>query len=181
MRSADAPSSQIDLFRLIHPLHHRNLFFHGYMELHGPLPPAAKAQARYTAAILQGKIKQPTLDDMTKEIAALRAYQRKHFVHSDRHNATHHMIPYVDKLLAPLGAAPTFPKLLGQIFSSGHPLRAISVLNAVWFAIPSSAAWRLVGQGAKPDLAAATVLRTAGEKKTLSKNEVAQLAKEKID
>ncbi|KAL1893953.1 hypothetical protein Sste5346_006094 [Sporothrix stenoceras] len=181
VRSADAPDSQIDLFRLIHPLHQRNLFFHGYMELHGPLPPAAEAQARYTAAILGGKLAVPTLAEMEKGIQQLRAYQRKHFIHSDRHNATHHMIPYVDELLAPLGAAPTFPKLLGQIFSSGHPLRAISVLNAVWFGIPSSAAWRLVGQGAKPDLAAATVLRTAGEKKVLSKNEVAQLAKEKMD
>lgn len=177
---ADAPTN-IDLFRLVHPLHQRNLFFHGYMELHGPLPPAAEAQARYTTAILAGRLAPPTVDEMRKGIDALRAYQRRHFVHSDRHAATHHQIPYVDELLAPLGAVPSFPRLLGQIFSSGHPLRALSVLNAVWFGIPSSAQWRLVGQGAKRDLAAATVLRTAGEKKTLSEKEVVLLAVEKVE
>ncbi|CAK7200173.1 hypothetical protein SEUCBS139899_002864 [Sporothrix eucalyptigena] len=171
-------SDAIDLYRLIHPLHHRNLFFHGYMELHGPLPPAAEAQARYTSAILSGKLPYPTNNEMLKGIQKLRAYQKRHFVHSDRHNATHHQIPYVDELLEALGAAPTFPRLLGQIFSSGHPLRAISVLNAVWFGIPSSAMWRLVGYGAKADLASATVIRTAGEKPTLSDKEVVLLSKE---
>ncbi|CAK7233538.1 hypothetical protein SBRCBS47491_008645 [Sporothrix bragantina] len=175
----EGKDSDIELYRLIHPLHHRNLFFHGYIDPQGPLPPVVEAQARYTAAMLSGRIPTPSLEEKQKGIEDLRAYQRRHFVHSDRHAATHHQIAYVDELLAPLGAAPTFPRLLGQIFSSGHPLRALSVLNAVWFSIPSSAMWRLVGHGAKIDLAAATVLRTAGEKPTLSAQEVGQLAKEK--
>ncbi|ERT00419.1 hypothetical protein HMPREF1624_03790 [Sporothrix schenckii ATCC 58251] len=172
---------QVDLYKLILPLHQRNLFFHGYTDLLGPLPPAAEAQARYTAALLAGRLPPPSTDEKARGIQAFRAYNRRHFVHSDRHVATAHLIPYVDDLLAPLGAAPTFSKLLAQVFTSGHPLRALSVLSAVWFSIPSSAAWRLVGHGAKPDLAAATVLRTAGEKPALSEKEVVLLAKERVE
>ncbi|CAK7212559.1 hypothetical protein SCUCBS95973_001505 [Sporothrix curviconia] len=177
----EGSDSGIDLYRLIHPLHHANLFFHGYVDPQGALAPVVEAQARYTAAMIAGRIPTPSLEEKLQGIAALRAYQRRHFVHSDRHAATHHQIAYVDELLAPLGAVPSFPRLLGQVFSSGHPLRALSVLNAVWFSIPSSAMWRLVGYGAKPGLAAATVLRAAGEKPALSQQEVGHLAKEKAD
>ena len=173
--------NDVGLHRLIHPLHHRNIFFHGYVDPQGPLPPVVEAQARYTAAMIAGRIPTPTPEEKQRGAAALRAYQRRYFIDNERHAVTHHEIAYVDELLEPLGAAPTFPRLLGQIFTSGHPLRALSVLNAVWFSIPSSAMWRLVGHGAKAELAAATVLRTASEKPVLSLQEVGQLAKEKED
>lgn len=171
VRSETSPPDFVDLYRFIHPPRLPNLFFLGYVELFGPLPPAVEAQARYTAAILSGRIALPSPEKMLQEQRAFHAWQQKNFIHSSRHALICHQIAYVDSLLEPLGAAPSFPRLLRSVFTS-NPWKALGVLNAVWFGIPSSAQWRLCGYGAKEALARETVLRIAGEKEGLSKREV---------
>jgi len=177
LRSKDTtttPPGAVDMYKFLATPHYDNLFFVGYTELIGPLPPAAEAQARYVAALLEGRIPRATKEEMLTDIKRVREAQRKKYVHSDRHILAWEAIDYIDTLLAPLGARPGFGKLLGRMFT-GNPIRALSVLNAVWFGIPSSAQWRLCGYGAKRKLAEETVLRIAAGKKKLSKAELLEL------
>ncbi len=171
VRGESTPPDRVDLYKFMMPPAYPGLFLHGYLELFGPLPPAAEAQARHTAAVVGGRITPPPPDRMLSDIRAFQAWQDKSFLRSGRHALTAMQIPYVDDLLAPLGAVPGFGRLLGRVFTS-NPWKAVGVLNAVWFGIPSSAQWRLCGHGAKRDLARATVLRVASEKPALSKAEV---------
>lgn len=174
VRSGDTPPDAVDLYKFIMTPHYDNLFFLGYLELFGPLPPAAEAQARHIVALLEGRIPRPSKEAMLKQIAEFRAYQGKNYVRSGRHVLTGDQITYIDDLLAPLGAVPGFGRLLGRMFT-GNPLKAWRILNAVWFGIPSSAQWRLCGSGKKQELAEETLLRIAAEKTTLSKGEVEHL------
>jgi dimethylaniline monooxygenase (N-oxide forming) len=171
LRSKDTPPDAVDMYKFIMTPHYDNLFFMGYLELFGPLPPAAEAQARHITAVLQGRIPRPTKEAMFKQINQTRVFQERHFIRSERHTLTFEQIPYVDDLLAPLGAVPSFGRLLGRMFT-GNPIKALSILNAVWFGIPSSAQWRLCGYGKKEKLAEETVLRIAGQKQDLSKAEL---------
>jgi dimethylaniline monooxygenase (N-oxide forming) len=174
VRSKDTPPHAVDMYKFIMTPHYDNLFFVGYAELFGPLPPAAEAQARHITAILQGRLPRPTKDAMFKQIKQTREYQARHFIQSERHTLISDMIPYVDDLLAPLGAVPGFGRLFGRMFTS-NPLKAFAVLNAVWFGIPSSAQWRLCGHGKKEKLAEETVLRIAAGKEGLAKAELEYL------
>lgn len=171
VRSKDTPPGAVDMYKFIMTPYYDNLFFVGYSELFGPLPPAAEAQARHIAAVLEGRIPRPSKEAMFRDIRDIRALQAKRYVHSERHILTLEAITYIDGLLKPLGAVPGFGRLLGRVFTS-NPLRALSILNAVWFGIPSSAQWRLLGHGNKQKLAEETVLRIAGGKEGLSKAEV---------
>ena len=73
-------------------------------------------------------------------------------------------------MLAPLGANPTFARLLARVFTSGRPWAAIRTLAAVYFGITSSAQWRLCGYG-RDDLAVETVLRIADRREELTQAE----------
>lgn len=161
----------MDFYKFFMTPHYDNLFFMGYLELLGPLLSSVEAQARHVTAMLEGRIPRPSKDAMLKHIRETRAVQERRFIHSERHKLTLDQIPYVDDLLEPLGAVPGFGRLFGRMFT-GNPLKAWSLLNAVWFGIPNSAQWRLFGHGGKRELAEETVLRTAGEKERLSKGEV---------
>lgn len=174
VRSKDTPQGAVDLYKFLATPHYENLFFLGYVELIGPLPPAAEAQARHIAAVLEGRIPRAPKEEMLKDIKRVRELQKKKYVQSQRHTLTWECVTYIDDLLEPLGAVPGFGKLLGRMFT-GNPLRALSTLNAVWFGIPSSAQWRLCGHGAKPKLAEETVLRIAAGKESLSKAELLSL------
>ncbi|OIW23435.1 flavin-containing monooxygenase, partial [Coniochaeta ligniaria NRRL 30616] len=174
VRSKDTPSGAVDMYKFIMTPHYDKLFFLGYTELFGPLPPAAEAQARHVAALLEGRISRPSKEAMFKDIAEIRALQARKYIKSERHILTRDGITYIDDLLRPLGAVPGFGSLLGRVFTS-NPLKAFSILNAVWFGIPSSAQWRLLGHGSKRKLAEETVLRIAGGKETLSKAELLSL------
>ena len=162
------------MYKFLATPHYDNLFFVGYTELIGPLPPAAEAQARYVTALLAGRLPRATREEMLRDIERVREAQARKYVHSERHVLSWEAIDYIDMLLAPLGARPGFGKLLGRVFT-GNPVRALSVLNAVWFGIPSSAQWRLCGDGAKRKLAEETVLRIAAGKKEMSKGELLEL------
>ena len=175
IRTPETPPHTADLYKLVMPPRYPNLFFLGFIELFGPLPPAVEAQARYVASLLSGKVKAPTEKEMMTEIRKRQKHQEKTYIRSQRHAFTSQYIPYIDGLLEPLGAVPTFGKMLSSVFT-GNPIRGLKMLSAVWFGVPSSAQWRLFGHGAKPDLGQETVLRIAEGKAELSKKEVQLLS-----
>lgn len=175
-RSADTPAHRVDLYKLMVSPRYANLFMIGHIESVGPLAPVVDAQARWACAVLQRRIQLPSPETIQAETRAFHAWQAKHFLTTERHALMVYVVPYVDELLAPLGAKPSFGKCLGRVVSSGHPWRALKVLNAVWFGIPSAAQWRLFGYGAKEKLATETLLRIAGGKERLSDGEVHLLA-----
>ncbi|CAN8105720.1 unnamed protein product [Discula destructiva] len=172
-RGADTPPHRADLYKLIVPPRYpHNLFMVGAAELVGAAAPAFDAQARWACAVLTGRIALPSPAAMLAETRAFHAWQARHFLATERHALMQYVVPYVDELLAPLGAKPSFGKCLGRVFSSGHPWRSLQVLNAVWFGIPSGAQWRLFGYGAKEGLATETLLRIGRGGETLSDGEV---------
>ncbi|KAJ4419280.1 hypothetical protein N0V82_005083 [Gnomoniopsis sp. IMI 355080] len=175
-RGPDTPAHRVDLYKLMVSPRHANLFLMGHAETVGALAPVVDAQARWACAVLQGRIQLPSPDKMLAETRAFHAWQAKHFLTTERHALAVYVVSYVDELLAPLGAKPSFGKCVGRVFSSGHPWRSLKVLNAVWFGIPSSAQWRLFGYGAKEKLATETLLRIAGGKEKFSDGEVKLLA-----
>jgi dimethylaniline monooxygenase (N-oxide forming) len=177
LRSADTPEHEADLYKLVVPARHRNLYFVGYIEAAGPSPPAMEAQARFAVGAIAGHVKLPEGEALLKEIREWQSWHSKAFVRSERHVNTETYVPYIDSLLEPLGANPTFLRLLGQVFTSGEPLRALSVLSAVYMDVTSSAQWRLCGHGKNQELARETVLRISRGKGELSVNEKALLAK----
>jgi dimethylaniline monooxygenase (N-oxide forming) len=162
--SRDAPAPRVDLYRFLVSPWYRDLYVLGQMELFGPFAPAVEAQARFATAVVSGRVARPSRDDMLREIRAVRAWQSRNLIGSDRHALSAHMAEYVDGLLAPLGANPT----LGRVLRGRSPLRTLA---GVYFGTPSSAQWRLFGYGKKEELARETVLRIAARKGELSKKE----------
>lgn len=176
VRGPDTPANRVDLYKLIVPRRYDNLFMMGLAELFGPAAPTFEAQARWACAVLSGRVKLPPKVNMEEEVQKFQAWQEKQFIGSERHALVVYAVQYNDELLEPLGAVPSFGKCLRSVLTSGHPWRALKVLNAVWFGIPSAAQWRLFGYGAKEELAVATLLRIGAGGEALSKGEVNQLA-----
>jgi dimethylaniline monooxygenase (N-oxide forming) len=177
LRTSETPEHEADLYKLVVPARHPNIYFVGYIEAAGPSPPAMEAQARFAVGAIAGHVQLPEGEALLKEIRAWQAWHSKTFVRSERHVNTETYVPYIDSLLKPLGANPTFGRLLAQVFTSGHPLRALSVLSAVYLDVTSSAQWRLCGYGKNEELARETVLRISGGKGELSVKEKELLAK----
>ncbi|RLL95883.1 hypothetical protein CFD26_103822 [Aspergillus turcosus] len=171
----DSPNS-VHLYRLTVPPHIRNLFIMGVFQLPGPIQPAVELQARWVTAILTGRIKLPPAERMSELIASEEEERGRQWIQSDRHTVSAHFLPYCDLLANDLGAAPTFGRLLSRIFTS-NPIRAIAILHAVYFGMCSSAQYRLFGDGSKPALATATILRLARGGKQLSEEEKSALTK----
>lgn len=94
----------------------------------------------------------------------------KSFINSERHLLTTHLVEYVDEVLEPLNAAPTAWKLLRRA-AKRNPTKVFKVFSAVYFGVPSSGQWRLVGEGRSEKLAENMVLRIAAGKKELSRQE----------
>ncbi|KAF2092607.1 flavin-containing monooxygenase [Rhizodiscina lignyota] len=147
----------IDLLHLVKPVHHPNLFIIGLVETAGPAIPVIEAQTRWSVGVLTDKVKLPSQDKQIAEIRKFQAFQREKFVHSDRHASCVMYMSYIDSMLSPLGANPTFGRMLG--YSLKNPFRGLSLLNAVYMKIPASAQWRLFGDGKCTDWAAESVLR----------------------
>lgn len=160
----DTPEFEADLYKLVVPARYKNIYFVGYIEQPGPSPPAMEAQARFAVGAIAGRFALPEGDALLKEIRDWQAWHAKAFVRSERHVNTETYVPYIDSLLKPLGANPSFSKLLGQVLTSGRPLQSLGVLRAVYFEITSSAQWRLLGHGKVPELARETVLRISSGK-----------------
>ncbi|EQL30772.1 Fmo5 protein [Blastomyces gilchristii SLH14081] len=148
----------LDLYKLVVSPRFTNLFFIGYVELPGPLLPVAEAQARWASAILTGRVKLPSMDEMNRQVKEYQEELVRTMVVSDRHTATVRFLPYCDSLLADLDANPTIVRLLHKLFTS-NPFRAFSLLKAVYFGVNSPAQYRLFGHGQKEELAAATLVR----------------------
>jgi dimethylaniline monooxygenase (N-oxide forming) len=176
--NADTPPLEIDLYKLVVPARHANLYFVGYIEQPGPSLPAMEAQARFAVGAITERFALPSRAEGAL-LAEIRAWQKWHarsFVRSERHVNTETYVPYIDSLLEPLGANPTLGRLAGQVFTSGHPLRTLSVLSAVYLDITSSAQWRLLGHGSSEELARETVLRISAGQEELSAKEKQLLA-----
>lgn len=176
LRSGETRANRAELYKLIVPPKYRNVFVMGHAELVGAAAPVFDAQARWACSVVCGRIQLPPPPKMQDEIRARHAWQDRHFLGTERHALAIYTIPYVDELLGPLGADPSLGRCLAKIFTTGHPWRALRVLNAVWFGIPSAAQWRLFGYGAKEELATETLLRIAAGAKTLSDGEVKLLS-----
>lgn len=174
LSNEDTPEFEADLYKLVVPARHENLYFVGYIEQPGPSPPAMEAQARFAVGAIAGRFELPKGEALLEEIRGWQAWHAKTFVRSERHVNTETYVPYIDSLLEPLGANPTFGKLLGQVFTSGRPLQSLSILSAVYLEITSSAQWRLLGHGRTPELAKETVLRISSGKEeyTLKEREL---------
>ncbi|KAI1261580.1 flavin-containing monooxygenase [Xylariaceae sp. FL1019] len=171
VRSADTPPNTVDLYKLMIPVRYRNLFLVGFVELPGALAPTSEAQARMAVGVLTGRVKLPEGQHLASEVKKWQEWQAKNFVRSERHSITTDYVPYVDGLLAPLGANPTVGRLFSQVFTSGSPWKALQALNAVFFGTTSSAQWRLCGYGSDPTLARETVLRIANGKNEFTTEE----------
>ena len=164
------PPNCVDLWKLMVPVRYRGLFVIGFFEGPGPTTVPAEAQARLAAAAVSGRVALPPAPRMERDLRAWHAWHRRTFVQSERHRTSERFAPYVDSLLAPLGAQPTLGALLARVFTSRRPWSALRALFAVYFKITSSAQWRLCGYG-RDDLAQETVLRIADGKEKLTEAE----------
>ena len=164
------PPNTLDLWNLLVPVRYRNLFVVGFFEGPGPSMPPFEAQARLAAAAISGRTELPPPQQMERELRRWQAWHRRTFVESERHATAVRYVSYIDRMLAPLGANPTFARLLARVFTSGRPWAAIRTLAAVYFGITSSAQWRLCGYG-RDDLAVETVLRIADRREELTQAE----------
>ncbi|KAK8043391.1 hypothetical protein PG993_005821 [Apiospora rasikravindrae] len=169
----DESDNGINLYKMVVPQRYRNLYFVGLSEQPGPAPPAAEAAARYVVSAIAGHHSPPSGSALRQAIRAEREWRRANFVASPRHNNTETYVPYIDNLLAPLGANPTMGRLLAPrlLFRNGGFLKGLRNLSAVYFDVTSNAQWRLCGRGANPELAVETILRTARGDKEFSKRE----------
>lgn len=168
--SREMPAPHIDLYKRFVSPWYDDLYVIGRVENFGALAPAAEAQMRVAAAMVSGRLSKPTHEEMMDSIRKTREKATNSFIKSDRHILTIHSVEYIDDILRPLGAVPTARKLLGKAIS-GRPVKALKVFCAVYFGVPSSGQWRLVGQGSNEKLAEEMVLRIAGAGKELSKGE----------
>jgi dimethylaniline monooxygenase (N-oxide forming) len=177
--SPEKPPPHMDLYKRFVSPYYENLFVIGRIENVGALAPAAEAQARVAAAMVTGRVQRPTRETMLASIWQARERGAKKFVQSDRHLITVHCVEYVDDVLTPLKAAPTARRLLWRA-REGKPVKALKVFGAVYFGVPSSGQWRLVGEGKKERLAESTVLRIAAGGKELSEGEREALDKDAL-
>ncbi|KAK2044743.1 FAD/NAD(P)-binding domain-containing protein [Colletotrichum somersetense] len=171
LSSRDAPAPHVDLYKMVVPPRCKGLYVLGQTELAGPANAVVEAQARFVAAVVAGRARLPGEEEMMRDVRALRRWRAAHLVDSERHTVWVEYVRYVDSLLEPLGAVPSFRRLLGRVFSSGHPLRALRVLSAVVFGFAAPAQWRLFGEGSGAELAEETLLRTGAGADELSEGE----------
>ncbi|KAK7915147.1 Fmo5 protein [Apiospora marii] len=169
----DGDDDSINLYKMVVPQRYRNLYFVGMTELPGPAPPAAEASARYVVSALAGHHAPPRGAALAAAIRKEQAWRRANYVDSPRHANSESYVPLIDSLLAPLGANPTMGRLLAPrlLLRNGGLLDGLRCLSAVYFDVTCNAQWRLCGRGANPELAAATILRTARGDKEFSRRE----------
>ncbi|EFQ31448.1 uncharacterized protein GLRG_06592 [Colletotrichum graminicola M1.001] len=148
LASEDMPAPHVDLYKMVVSPRCRGLYVLGQTEQAGPANGVAEAQARFVAAVIAGRVRLPGEEEMMRDVRAFRRWQLAHLVDSERHAVWVEYVPYVDGLLAPLGAVPSCWKLLGRV-------------------------WRLFGEGSAAELAEETVLRTDADAEELSEGEKA--------
>lgn len=78
-------SGTVDLYRRIAPPSQPGLFFAGLVQPIGPTIPLVEIQARWIAAALAGKMKLPTTDTMTQEVASHHAQKQRTWLNSARY------------------------------------------------------------------------------------------------
>jgi len=142
--------------------------------------PVIEIQARWCVGILTGEVALPSSESMlatshklqtaiSEKTASIAVQQQRHTIYVDA-------IEYIDRLASPLGANPTFGKLLKKIVT-GNPLKGLGMLNSVYMDITSSGQWRLFGDGARVGLAEASIRRIGSGGKEMSSAEKVELQK----
>lgn len=184
------PTNSVDLYKLVVSPRFPNLFFIGLVEVMGPLVPVAEIQARWATAILANRAKLPSVEMMYAYIWGFqRDIRRKvsrtssngsitdnaiQMVNSERHAITIRYLRYCDDILEDLRATPKFKLLLRKVISR-KPSTGLRLMKSVYFGISSPAQYRLFGDGGKPELATATLLRLGRKGRELSEEEKALL------
>ncbi|WDK19742.1 hypothetical protein CGRA01v4_11029 [Colletotrichum graminicola] len=147
LASEDMPAPHVDLYKMVVSPRCRGLYVLGQTEQAGPANGVAEAQARFVAAVIAGRVRLPGEEEMMRDVRAFRRWQLAHLVDSERHAVWVEYVPYVDGLLAPLGAVPSCWKLLGRVFTSGRPLRALRLFSAVIFGFSAPAQLEALRRG----------------------------------
>jgi len=177
----DALDNPVNLFELIVSPNYQNLFFIGLVESPGPNAQIFETQARWAVAVLSETIVLPEPEVMrawAKNFATRLAGRA--FTTPKAHLRVGSNIAYIDRLTTPLHANPSFKRLLRRMFTS-NPLLAFTVLYSVYVDVTSSSQFRLFGDGACYDLAAATICRIARKGKALSHDEKMALQRLKAE
>lgn len=137
-----------------------------------------EAQARWAVdGVLSGKVVLPPATEMQRWSAEFQLDLAKRLYETPRHTIlVESNVGYIDDLTKPFNANPTLLRLLKLVFTS-NPLRALSILNSVYMEVTNPSQYRLFGEGACPELAAATILRISGGKDKFSEAEEKGLEK----
>lgn len=91
-------------------------------------------------------------------------------VNSERHTISVRYLRYCDDILEDLRATPRFRLLLRKVVLK-QPSIGFRLIKAVYFGVNSPAQYRLFGDGGKPELATATLLRLNKKSRELSDTE----------
>ncbi|HET8640243.1 MAG TPA: NAD(P)/FAD-dependent oxidoreductase, partial [Solirubrobacterales bacterium] len=80
-----APDNRLPLYRRVVSAERPGLYFIGFIQPLGPIPPLSEAQAQWVADLLQGNSTLPSATKMGKEVDGYERWLEKRFVASKRH------------------------------------------------------------------------------------------------
>jgi dimethylaniline monooxygenase (N-oxide forming) len=80
-----APENRVRLYERVVSVDNPGLYFIGFIQPLGPIPPVAEAQAEWVADLLRGDAGLPSAAEMRREIAGYERWLEKRFVASKRH------------------------------------------------------------------------------------------------
>ena len=94
----EARDNDLPLYRhVVHP-DHPNLYFLGFVQPLGPLPPLSEAQAEWAADLIEGGAALPSRDSMWRAIEHDEEERRRRYVDSKRHRLEVDYFPYLWQL-----------------------------------------------------------------------------------
>ncbi len=100
----DAPDNELVLYKRIFPLDQPRLYFVGFVQPWGAIMPIAEAQSRIVADHLLGAYALPSREQMSRDMTAMLARQRRRYVASKRHTIqvdfSNHMVELADEARA---------------------------------------------------------------------------------
>jgi dimethylaniline monooxygenase (N-oxide forming) len=109
-KSIIAPSNnEVSLYKnmfssdLLHP---HTLALVGLVQPLGPIHTTSEMQSRWFAALMSGKVRLPSKDEMKAVIAREKAFYREQFYESPRHSLEIFYIPYLEEIARTLGCMP---------------------------------------------------------------------------
>jgi dimethylaniline monooxygenase (N-oxide forming) len=94
----DIQNNDLRLYCRVVPPDHPGLYFVGFVQPLGSLPPLAELQAIWIANLLTGRSRLPGRNIMLKEIESYRRSLEKRYVDSPRHTIQVDYYPYIRQL-----------------------------------------------------------------------------------